>query len=274
MSGFKEAVGRAVAYIKSNTDIDSSIGIVFGSGLGGELENYTEIWECAFNKIPYFPVSTLDTQGGRFRYGIWNGVKVIILEGRVHWYEGYSSQDATFGVRVLNGLGVKNIILTGIIGYIGKATPGELALITDHINLIPDNPLRGQSALCWGARYPDMLDAYNQELRNITIPILTRLGIPFKGVVLAAVGGPNLETRAEYRALQTMGATAVSMSTVPETIAAVQGGSKVLGLSVISDLCDPDELKAISLEELISNAQTGRVYLLAALEEIIGRIGE
>ena len=267
---YDEKINGATKFLLSNIGKNyAKTAIIFGSGLGGHIANFVSAFECSFNKIPHFPTSKLTTQTNTFKCGFWNGKQVIMLHGRVHWYEGFSAEEVVFGIRLLKELGVKNIILTGIIGYIGRAKLGSLFLIKDHINLIPDNPLRGQNSLRWGDRYPDMFETYDRNLMTIAKAYMKDLDIPFKTGVLAAVAGPNLETKAEYKALKRLGAKGVSMSTVPEAIAAVQQGSKVLGLSIISDLCDPRNLKPANIDELIRNSKIGREYLLTALELIV-----
>jgi purine-nucleoside phosphorylase len=232
------------------------ISMVVGSGLGGVLGKIDVIKKIDFSRIPAFPVSAVAGHKGQLVYGCWNKQHVIILSGRKHCYEGQPLSQVVLPVRVLGMLGLKFLILTNAAGSVNPfIVPGDLMIITDHMNLMFRNPLTGHSPIEWGPRFPDMSEPYDRELREIALQVALEKNIPLKQGVYAGLPGPNYETGAEVRFLKTIGADVVGMSTVPENIVANQMGMRVLGLSYVSN-SHVMELKTITThEEVMENAK-------------------
>jgi purine-nucleoside phosphorylase len=220
------------------------VAIILGTGLGrlaAEIESPVAI---EYSDIPYFPLSTVESHAGRLLCGTLANKTVVAMQGRFHRYEGYSLQQVTFPVRVLRALGAGTLVVSNACGGMHPLwKPGDLMLIADHINLLGDNPLVGPNDDRLGPRFPDMSDPYDSGLRELARSVALERGIPLREGVYVAVSGPNLETRAEYRFLRTIGADVVGMSTVPEVIVAVHAGFRVLGVSIITDLCLPYNLQ-------------------------------
>jgi len=268
-------VRKSAKYIKKHVKMDKpSYGIILGSGLGGLAGRITIKARIPYSEIEGFPVSTVEgIHAGNLILGELGGKRIVAMEGRVHYYEGYSMQEVTFPVRVMRALGARSLILTSAVGGMNpQFEPGDLILITDHINLMGDNPLIGPNDERLGPRFPDMSEAYNRNyIRRIEKAALD-LGISLKRGVLAAVAGPNLETAAEYRFLRRIGADIVGMSMVPENIAAVHGGMKVLGVSVVTDEAFPDCLRPADIGEIVKVARRGEKKLCKLMIEFLRRL--
>lgn len=263
-------VAAAVASIRARTSFAPEFAIILGTGLGGLADAITV--ECAieYGKIAGFPLSTVESHSGRLLLGTLNGRRVVAMQGRFHRYEGYSLQQVTFPVRVLHALGARTLFVSNACGGIrADWAPGDLMLIADHINLLGDNPLVGPHHAEWGARFPDMSAPYDENLRSIAIEVAKQQGTTVREGVYVAVMGPNLETRAEYAMLRTMGADVVGMSTVPEVIVATQMGMRVLGISIITDACVPETLEAASLAKILAVAATAEPKLTALVRGVL-----
>ncbi|MEM7264043.1 MAG: purine-nucleoside phosphorylase [Planctomycetota bacterium] len=230
-------------------------GVILGSGLGALVEQIEKSVAIAYSDIPGFPESTAPGHSGNLHLGVIGDHTVMAFEGRFHVYEGYSQREITMPVRIMARLGCEAMVITNACGGISAdLEKGDLLLIDDHINLIGDNPLTGYNLEDWGPRFPDMCAPYDPELMNQMRSIAEEEGIRTRPGVYAAVAGPNLETRAEYRMLRTIGADVVGMSTVPEVIVAVHEGLRTAGVSVVTDVCDPDALEPVSVEEILAIA--------------------
>ena len=250
-----ELVEQAASAVRDKFDRTPDVAIILGTGLGrlgAEIDTAVSI---EYADIPNFPLSTVESHAGRLLCGTLAGKTVIAMQGRFHRYEGYSLQQVTFPVRVLRALGAKTLVVSNACGGMNPLwKAGDLMLIADHINLLGDNPLVGPNDDRLGPRFPDMSDAYDARLRAVAREVALDHGIPLREGVYVAVTGPNLETRAEYRFLRTIGADVVGMSTVPEVIVAVHAGMRVLGLSIITDMCLPDHLEPATVEKIIAVA--------------------
>lgn len=249
------------------------IGIVLGTGLGKLADSITIEQTISYADIPHFPVSTVESHAGKLLYGKLSGKKVLAMQGRFHYYEGYTMQQITFPIRVMKLLGVKFLLLSNAAGGLNpKFGKGDLMLLDDHINLLPANPLTGKNIDALGVRFPDMSAPYSSYLNQMLKNISSQLGILLHEGVYVSVPGPNLETRAEYRYLRTIGADAVGMSTVPEVIIANHMQLPCAAVSVITDLCDPDYLQPSKLEEILEIAAKGEEKLVKLFNQIISQI--
>ena len=230
-------------------------GIILGTGLGSLINNITIENSMPYNEIPHFPVATVEFHKGQLIYGIIGDKKILVMQGRYHYYEGYSMQQITFPIRVMKKLGVENLLLSNAaVGINSEFKKGDLVLIDDHINLLPENPLRGLNDAAFGNRFVDMSCPYDTPLHEKLNNAAKQLSITLKKGIYAAVPGPNLETRAEYRYIRSIGADMVGMSTVPEVIVANHIGLKCAAISVITDECDPDDLQPVDISEIIKVA--------------------
>jgi purine-nucleoside phosphorylase len=233
----------------------ADVGIVLGTGLGSLLSHVEVIKSIPYQSIPHFPVSTVEFHKGNLVYGQLAGKKVMVMQGRFHFYEGYTMQQIVYPVRVMKMLGIKHLLLSNAAGGINPSfKKGQLVLLEDHINLQTANPLIGPNVDNLGPRFPDMSCPYNRTLNNALHTTAKQLDISLLEGVYAAVNGPNLETRAEYRYLKIIGADMVGMSTVPEVIAANHMQLPCAAISVITDECDPDNLQPVNIQEIIAVA--------------------
>jgi purine-nucleoside phosphorylase len=264
----------AAAAIRKRHPAQPRVGIILGTGLGGLAAQVESSTAIPYAEIPHFPVSTVESHAGQLVSGRLRGVEVVAMEGRFHYYEGYSMQEVTFPVRVMRSLGVEVLIVTNAAG--GMNPHFELAdvvVIEDHINLMGDNPLRGRNDDDLGPRFPDMAAPYDRSLINLAQKSALELAIPCHKGVFVAVTGPNLETRAEYRMLRGMGADVVGMSTIPEVIVAVHGGLRVLGFSIVTDVCLPDALEPVDIRRIIEVAGRGGERLTKLIERVLEQLG-
>ncbi len=246
------------------------IGIILGTGLGEMSQDIDIEVSIDYTDIPHFPIATVEFHKGKLLYGNLHGKKVLAMQGRFHYYEGYSMQQVTFPVRVMKYLGVQKLLISNAAGGMNlNWKKGELMLITDHINLQPDNPLRGVMEPEFGPIFTDLSEPYDKNLNTQLRKIAKEEAIPLNEGVYVAVAGPNLETRAEYRFLRNAGADVVGMSTVPEVIVANQMDLPCCAISVITDECDPDDLKPVNIEEIISTAKAAEQHLIKLYGELI-----
>lgn len=266
----KQQIEESVSYIKRYLQSSPEIGIILGTGLGNLSAQIEERTEMDYSQIPNFPVSTSIGHKGVLVIGKIANREVIAMEGRFHYYEGYSMQEVTYPVRVMKALGAQTLIVSNAAGGMNpEYKSGDLMVITDHINLMGDNPLIGPNDESLGPRFPDMIEPYSNDLVKLTITIAKRLNIRlYKGVYIG-VSGPNLETRAEYRFLRNIGADAVGMSTVPEVIVGAHIGMRVLGISCITDECIPETLKPLDIEKVLAVAKKSEPVLSKLVMEVV-----
>jgi purine-nucleoside phosphorylase len=269
----KNRIKEAVDYIRTVTRLSTPIGIILGTGLGGLADEIEQDTSISYDKIPHFPVSTVESHAGRFLFGKLGGKDVVAMQGRFHHYEGYDLGQVTFPVRVMKELGISILIVSNAAGGLNpQFEVGDLVMITDHINFQGVNPLTGPNDETLGPRFPDMFDCYNGELRALAERIAVEEKIPLRKGVYVGVTGPNLETAAEYRFLRIIGADLVGMSTVPEVIVARHQGTKVLGFSLVTDMGLPDALEPCTLEKIIAAADKAEPKLTALVKKTIENI--
>ncbi len=269
MTGLWEQIAEATTWIQSQWNGRPSVGLILGTGLGGLAAQIEVEATFSYAQIPHFPRSTAPSHAGQLVCGRLHGVPVMAMEGRFHYYEGYSLQQVTFPVRVMKALGAGILVVTSAVGGMNpQYQHGDIIILEDHINLIPDNPLRGINDDRLGPRFPDMSQPYDRALISQAKQIALRLGIASHTGVLVAVPGPNLETRAEYRMLRTMGADVVGMSTVPEVIAANHAGMRTIAFSIVTDMCLPDALEPADISRIIAIAGEGGKKLEQILTQL------
>lgn len=255
-------IEEVVKKIRSRWEGVPHAGVILGTGLGRLVEHIQVEAGFDYEELPHFPRSTAISHRGRLVCGTLNGLPVVAMEGRFHMYEGYSLQAVTLPVRVMRALGAKMLVVSNASGGMNPHfQSGDVVVIDDHINLLGDNPLIGINDDRLGPRFPDMSEPYDRELSKRALEIARREGISAHRGVFVAVSGPNLETRAEYRFLRLIGADIVGMSTVPEVIVAIHAGMRVVGLSVVTDMCLPDCLEAANIEKIIATANGAEPHL-------------
>jgi purine-nucleoside phosphorylase len=259
--------------VRGRARLRPEVGIILGTGLGGLAREIEIEAEIGYGDIPGFPLSTVESHAGRLLLGRLAGRPVVAMQGRFHRYEGYDLQQVTFPVRVLRSLGAGTLIVSNACGGMHPLwAAGDLVLLSDHINLLGDNPLVGANDDRLGPRFPDMSAPYDPELRELARRTAAELGILLREGVYVSVAGPNLETRAEYRMLRTLGADVVGMSTVPEVIVAVHQGMRVLGLSIITDQCLPDALEPADIGRIIATAARAEPQLTRLVGALVERL--
>ena len=267
MKNMKQRLAETKEFIRSKAKDAPYIGLLTGTGLAESAASMAIDTTTRYEDIPHFPISTVQTHIGRMLSGNMNGCPVIALQGRFHLYEGYSPLEVTYPIRVMQQLGVKILILSNAAGGLNpEFTPGDIMLITDHINLTGTNPLIGPNEDSWGTRFPDMTRAYDEALIAAAESIAKTAGAPLQKGIYVGLTGPSLETPSEVKFLQTIGAEAVGFSTVQEVIAAVHSGMRVLGLSTITNVHHPDDPVPATVEEIIEVAK-GAIPLLATIME-------
>ena len=263
----------AVEVVRARTEVQPEVGLVLGTGLGAlarEIEGATRI---PYAELPGFRRPTVESHAGELILGTLAGRRVAVCSGRFHLYEGYSAREVVHPVRVLGGLGARTLVVSNVSGGMHPLwSPGDLVLIADHLNLLGANPLIGPNDDAVGPRFPDMSDAYSRDLRGLARRVALELGLVLREGVYVAVPGPSLETPAEYRMLRTLGADVVGMSTVPEVIAAVHQGMRVLGLSIITDQCLPDALEPVSVERILAVAGEAEPRLAALVRGVLAQL--
>ena len=268
-------VAEAVEAIRARSALEPEVGIILGTGLGGLAARIQVETSIEYGEIPHFPLSTVESHGGRLLLGTLGGKPVVAMQGRFHLYEGYTPQQVSFPVRVMRALGAGTLVVSNACGGMNPLwAPGDLMLIADHINLLGDNPLIGPNDDALGPRFPDMSEPYDLELRRLAKEVALELRIVLRTGVYVAVPGPNLETRAEYRMLRMMGADVVGMSTVPEVLVAVHAGLKVLGFSIVTDLCLPDALEPVRIEAILAVAAEAEGKLRRIVKRVLEHLDE
>jgi purine-nucleoside phosphorylase len=272
-AGLFERVERAAEVVRQRSPLVPEVGVILGTGLGGLAGQIAIEADVPYTEIPGFPLSTVETHAGKLLLGRLAGRPVVAMQGRFHRYEGYDLQQVTFPVRVLHALGARTLVVSNACGGMHPLwSPGDLVLISDHNNLLGDNPLVGPNDERLGSRFPDMSAAYDPELRAVARAAALELGIVLREGVYVAVPGPNLETRAEYRMLRAIGADVVGMSTVPEVIVANHQGMRTIGISIITDQCLPDALEPADIGRIIATANRAEPSLTRLITAIVERL--
>jgi purine-nucleoside phosphorylase len=270
MPGIYEQVQEAAQFVRTRWSGKPRVGIILGTGLGGLVEDIEAEAQLAYNDIPHFPHSTAPSHKGELVCGKLAGKTVVAMQGRFHFYEGYSLQQITLPVRVMHALGCDTLIVSNACGGMNpQYAKGDLMLIEDHINLLGDNPLIGPNDDRLGPRFPDMSQPYDRDLLRLAGRIALEERIVCHKGVFVAVPGPNLETRAEYRFLRSGGADVVGMSTVPEVIVGVHEGLRIMGVSIITDMCLPDALEPAKLEDIIAVANEAEKKLRVLVRRVV-----
>jgi purine-nucleoside phosphorylase len=260
-------------FIKAKTGFIPEIGIILGTGLGGLVKDIAIEHTLEYTDIPNFPVSTVESHHGRLILGELSGKKVIVMQGRFHFYEGYTLQEVVFPVRVMKLLGIKHLFVSNACGAVNKnIKTGDLMILDDHINLLPANPLTGKNIDELGPRFPDLSQPYDRNLVRMAQEIAQQYNIPIHTGTYAVVSGPNLETKAEYRYLGIIGADVVGMSTVPEVIAANHMGIPCFALSVVTDEGWHDVLEPVTIEMVISVANSTEPKMTTIMKELASRM--
>ncbi|MFT4830659.1 MAG: purine-nucleoside phosphorylase [Psychroserpens sp.] len=264
---------ESTAYLKHKGFDAPEVGIVLGTGLGKLVAEIENPIEAHYNHIPFFPLATVEFHTGKLIYGTIEGKKVVVMQGRFHMYEGYDLIDVTYPIRVMHQLGIKNIFISNAAGAVNlDFKKGDIMLIEDHINLQGGSPLAFKNVAEFGDRFVDMSEPYDLNMRKKIEAIAIRENISLKKGVYASVVGPQLETKAEYRMIKLIGADAVGMSTVPEVIAANHLRLPVMALSVLTDECDPDNLKPVNIAEIIAIAGETEPKMIKLFKELIKEI--
>jgi purine-nucleoside phosphorylase len=268
-----DEIRSAVDAVREITTLRPTVGIILGTGLGQLAEGIEIEATLPYERIPGFPLSTVESHAGRLLLGRLGRRPVVAMQGRFHRYEGYTLNAVTFPVRVMHGLGAETLIVSNACGGMHPLwAPGDLVLLSDHINLLGDNPLIGSNDERLGPRFPDMSAPYDPELRALARSVARDLGIVLREGVYVAVPGPNLETRAEYRMLRGLGADVVGMSTVPEVIVAAHAGMRTIGLSIITDQCLPDALEPADINRIIDTARRAEPSLSRLISALVERL--
>jgi purine-nucleoside phosphorylase len=266
-------VQRAAAVVSPHFDRAPDAAIILGTGLGALAHDIDVDARVPYADVAGVVPATVESHAGAFVCGRIGGKTVIAMSGRLHRYEGYSLQQVTFPVRVLRALGVRTLLVSNASGCVNPQWRiGDLMLLADHINLLGDNPLIGPNDDTLGPRFPDMSEPYDEALRVLARAVAFEHGIELREGVYAAVTGPTLETRAEYRMLRTLGADVVGMSTVPEVIVAIHSGMRVLGVSVITDMGTPDQVKPVTLEDVVAVANEAQPRLTTLMRGVVERL--
>lgn len=265
-----DIIEEAKAFILKKSSLVPEVGIILGTGLGA-LVNHIEVQtQIDYKDIPHFPVSTVEGHSGKLIFGHLSGVPVVVMQGRFHYYEGYSMAQVTFPVRVMKALGIKRLYISNAAGSLNpEYKTSDLMVLDDHINLFPENPLTGPNLDAYGMRFPDMSEPYDFKLINQAMTIAGKYNIRAHQGVYVGVSGPNLETRAEYKFLRIIGADAVGMSTIPENIVARHMSLPVFAVSVITDICTPGNVKKIDIREILEAAKDAEPALIKMISELV-----
>jgi len=268
-----EKFKESVAYINSQTKVNPSVGIILGTGLGGLVKEIKIIDEIPYENIPNFPVSTVESHSGKLIFGELGGKHVVAMQGRFHYYEGYSLQQVTFPVRVMKLLGIEKLFVSNASGGVNPDFEiGEIMIMNDHINLFPGNPLIGKNIDEMGPRFPDMSDAYDENMIELAVQIAKENNIRVAVGCYAGMTGPTLETPSEYKYVRIIGADAVGMSTVPEVIVARHMDIPCFAISIITDLGVPGKIQKVSVQDVINVASKQEPKMTIIMKELIARI--
>jgi len=273
MSEQWQQIQEATDFVRNRCDLSPEYGLILGTGLGELGSKIKDATVIPFGEIPHFVVSTATSHQGNLIIGELGGQRIIAMQGRVHYYEGYTMQQITLPIRVMKQLGAHSLIMSNAVGGMNhQLRPGDLTVITDHINFMGDNPLIGPNDDRLGPRFPDMSEPYDRRYVKLLEDVALDLRQQLHRVVYVAVAGPNLETGAEYRFLRAIGADTVGMSSVPECLAAIHGGMRVIGLSVVTDACFPDALLPANVTEIIKVANTAQPKLEALVSGFLQKV--
>jgi purine-nucleoside phosphorylase len=268
-----DKIKESVEFIRTKTNVEPSIGIILGTGLGGLVKEIKVIDTISYENIPNFPVSTVESHSGKLIFGELGGKKVVAMQGRFHYYEGYSLQQVTFPVRVMKLLGIERLFVSNASGGVNPDFEvGEIMIQDDHINLFPGNPLIGKNIDELGPRFPDMSDPYDPEMIELAKKIANENNIKVSVGTYAGLTGPTLETPAEYRYVRNIGADAVGMSTVPEVIVARHMEIPCFAISIITDLGVPGKIQKVSVQDVIEVASRQEPKMTLIMRELISRI--
>jgi purine-nucleoside phosphorylase len=271
--GLLREIEEARAFVAARADVRPEVGIVLGTGLGQFAAAMRDPVVIPYADIPHFPHTKVESHAGDLILGVLSGRPTAVLSGRAHYYEGWSMQEVTFPVRVLRALGVDTLVVTNAAGGMNPLyEAADIVAVVDHINLMGDNPLIGPNEDSLGPRFPDMSEPYDRALLRVARQVALAEGIPLKEGVLAAVAGPNLETRAEYRFLRWAGADLVSMSLVPEAIVAAHAGMRLLAFAVVTDVCLPDALEAVEIGRILANAAQAEPKLTRLVTRVLAEL--
>ena len=271
---YKKKVDETVNFLKGKIQREPSVVIILGTGLGGLIDSIEIDTLLPYAEIPNFPQSTVEGHQGNLIFGNLNGKDVAVLQGRFHFYEGYSTKELTFPLRTMSLLGAETLVVTNAAGGLDTGfSPGTIMVISDHLNFIGENPLRGENVDAWGPRFPDLSEPYDKKLIDLTMQCAEKLHMTNVTTgVYAAIPGPSLETPAETRFLRSAGADAVGMSSVPEVIVAKHASMKVLGLSAVANVNDPDNFAPILLDDIIKAAEKIEPDLQELIKEVLSAI--
>lgn len=269
----QKQLDKSIAYLIDRGFNNPEIGIVLGTGLGKLTDEIEDAVEAHYHNIPHFPLATVEFHTGKLLFGTISGKKVVVMQGRFHLYEGYDLVDITYPIRVMHGLGIKKLFISNAAGAINlNFKKGDIMLLEDHINLQGGSPLAFKNVAEFGDRFVDMSEPYDSSMRSMIEKIAEKENITLRKGVYASVVGPQLETKAEYRMLKTMGADAVGMSTVPEVIVANHLRLPILAISVLTDECDPDNLQPVNIQEIIQIAGETEPKMIKLFKELIKEI--
>tara|TARA_R110002051_G_scaffold181460_1_gene251022 strand:+ start:110913 stop:111728 length:816 start_codon:yes stop_codon:yes gene_type:complete len=269
----KKQLKESTDYLKSKGFESPEIGIVLGTGLGKLVDELENTIEAHYNHIPFFPLATVEFHSGKLIYGTFQDKKVVVMQGRFHMYEAYDLMDVTYPIRVMHQLGIKKLLISNASGAINlDMKKGDMMLIEDHINLQGGSPLAFKNVSEFGSRFTDMSNPYDTDMRNKLLAIAEKENITLKQGVYVSVLGPQLETRAEYRMLKLLGADAVGMSTVPEIIVANHLSLPVVAISVLTDECDPENLKPVNVQEIIAVAEKTEPKMVKLFRELLKQL--
>ncbi|KAA6352385.1 Purine nucleoside phosphorylase 1 [termite gut metagenome] len=267
-----ESIKETASYIKKRISSEPKTAIILGTGLGSLVEEITGKYEIDYREIPHFPVSTVEGHSGKLIFGKLGGKEIMAMQGRFHYYEGYSMQEVTFPVRIMKELGIQNLFVSNAAGGMNPDYEiGDLVLITDHINHFPEHPLRGKN-IPYGPRFPDMSETYSKEFIGKALDVAKENNISVQQGVYVGTQGPTFETPAEYRMFRTLGADIVGMSTVPEVIVANHCGIKVFGVSVVTDLGVEGKIVEVSHEDVQNAANLAQPKMTLIMRELVNRI--
>lgn len=273
MENLLQKIDETLEVLRKSVKDEYSVGIILGTGLGGLVKEIAIDYEIDYARLPHFPLSTVESHKGKLIFGTIGDKKVVAMQGRFHYYEGYTMQQIVYPVRVMKFLGVKTLLVSNACGGMNPYfRRGDVMIMTDHINLLGDNPLIGRNYDELGPRFPDMSEAYSNKLINLAEEVAVEKKIKVQKGVYVAVPGPNLETKAEYRFLRGIGADVVGMSTIPENIAANHMGMEVLGFSIVTDECFPDSFQPVNVTEIIAAAMEAEPKMTLIMKEVIKRI--
>jgi len=274
-SELKRQIDEAVSYLKGKTKLVPEVAVILGTGLGTLAEGLKVETEISYREIPHFSASTVESHKGELLFGRLAGRPAVVMSGRVHFYEGYSMRQVSFPVRVMQALGAHTLVVSNACGGMNPLmNAGDIMVVTDHINLMGDNPLIGPNDESLGPRFPDMSQPYDRGLIRLAEDVALAEGIKIQKGVFVAVAGPNLETAAEYRFLRGIGADVVGMSLIPENLVAVHGGMRVVALAVITDRCLPDALEAVDIPRILAVAAEAAPRLDRLVTRLVARLDE